>query len=116
MLASKILDVASLHRRCLILISLIKRCVSSKEDKKIFPFTCSVLNIKYRGHGIDRQYTGHSKKKKLSITTPSLLCIYNWSLQPFSQDYDLASHTTFRLCVLIFIHKRRDLQFNIDSE
>ena len=21
-------------------------------------------------------------------------CIHNWSLQPLSQDYDLASHTT----------------------
>ena len=40
---------------------------------------------------------------------------HNWSLQPFSQDYVLASHTTYVMCVN-FIHKRRDLQFKVDSE
>ena len=39
----------------------------------------------------------------------------NWSLQPFSQDYYLVSHTTYVVCVN-FIHKWRDLQFNVDSE
>ena len=43
-------------------------------------------------------------------------CIYiHWSLQPFSQDYDLASHTTHFVCVN-FIHEWRDLQFTVDSE
>ena len=36
-------------------------------------------------------------------------------LQHFSQDYDLASHTTYVLCVN-FIREWRDLQFNVDSE
>ena len=40
---------------------------------------------------------------------------HNWPLQPFSQDYGLASHTTHVVCVN-FIRGRRDLQFNVDSE
>ena len=32
--------------------------------------------------------------------------IHNWSLKPFSQDYDLASHTTHIVCVN-FIHEWR---------
>ena len=40
---------------------------------------------------------------------------YNWSLQPFSQDYDLVSHTTYVVCVN-FIHEWWDLQFKVDSE
>ena len=43
------------------------------------------------------------------------MCIHNWLLQPFSQDYDLASHTTYVVCVN-FIHKWRNLQFKLDSE
>ena len=41
--------------------------------------------------------------------------INNWSLQPFSQDYDLASRTTCDVC-LNFIHTWRELQFKVDSE
>ena len=41
--------------------------------------------------------------------------IHNCSLQPFSQDYGQASHTTHDVCVN-FIRKWRDLQFNIDFE
>ena len=41
--------------------------------------------------------------------------IHNWPLQPFSQDYDLASHTT-HVAWVNFIHKWRDLQFKVDSE
>ena len=41
--------------------------------------------------------------------------IHNWPLQPFSQDYGLASHTTYVVCVNL-IHEWQDLQFNIDSE
>ena len=40
---------------------------------------------------------------------------YNWPLQPFCQDYGLASHTTHVVCVN-FIGEWRDLQFNVDSE
>ena len=43
-----------------------------------------------------------------------LTYIHNWSLQPFSQDQ--VSHTIYVLCVLIFIHKRQNLQFKVDSE
>ena len=28
--------------------------------------------------------------------------IHNWPLQPFSQDYDLASHTTHVVCVILY--------------
>ena len=41
--------------------------------------------------------------------------IHNWSLQPLSQDYDLASHITFIECVN-FLHEWRDLQFKVDYE
>ena len=41
--------------------------------------------------------------------------IHNSPLQPFSQDYGLASHTTYIVCVN-FICKWWDLQFNIDFE
>ena len=42
--------------------------------------------------------------------------IHNWSLQPFSQDYDdLASHTTYVMCIN-FIHEWRNRQFKVDSE
>ena len=41
---------------------------------------------------------------------------HNWPLQPFSQDYGLASHTTHIVCVNFFICEWRDLQFNADSE
>ena len=40
---------------------------------------------------------------------------HNWPLQPFSQDYDLASHTIHVVCIN-FTHKWRDLQFHIDSK
>ena len=41
--------------------------------------------------------------------------IHNWPLQPFSQDYDLDSHTTCVMCVN-FIHEWLDIQFNVDFE
>ena len=41
--------------------------------------------------------------------------IHNWPLQPFSQDYGLASQSTHVVCVN-FIHEWRDLQFNVDFE
>ena len=30
--------------------------------------------------------------------------IHNWSLQPFSQDYDLVSYTTYVVCVNFLIY------------
>ena len=44
----------------------------------------------------------------------SVTYIHNWPLQPFSQDYGLASHTTHVVCVN-FMREWRDLQFNVDS-
>ena len=41
--------------------------------------------------------------------------IHTLPLQSFSQDYDLASHTTYVVRV-IFIHEWRILQFKVDSE
>ena len=41
--------------------------------------------------------------------------IRNWPLQPFSQYYDLGSHTTHVVCVK-FIREWWDLQFNVDSK
>ena len=41
--------------------------------------------------------------------------IHIWPLQPFSQDYNLASHRTYIVCVN-FIHEWQGLQFKVDSE
>ena len=41
--------------------------------------------------------------------------MHNWPLQPFSQDYGLASHTIHIVCIN-FIHEWRDLLFNVNSE
>ena len=41
--------------------------------------------------------------------------MHNWSLQSFSQDYGMASHTTY-LVFVNFIHKWRELQLKVDSE
>ena len=43
-----------------------------------------------------------------------LVYIHNWPLQPCSQNYGLASHTTHAVCVN-FIREWRNLQFNVDS-
>ena len=37
---------------------------------------------------------------------------HNWSLQPFNQDYGLASHTTYVVCFYLVL-EWRNLQFNI---
>ena len=41
--------------------------------------------------------------------------IHNWSLQPFSQDYDLAFCVTYVECVN-FIPEWQDQQFKVDFE
>ena len=43
------------------------------------------------------------------------ICNYDRSLQPFSQDYGLACHTTHVMCVN-FMREWRNLQFNVHSE
>ena len=40
---------------------------------------------------------------------------HNWSLQPFSQEYDLVFYITYVVYVN-FIHEWQDLQFKVDSE
>ena len=40
---------------------------------------------------------------------------HNWPLEPYTQDYDLASHTTHVVCDN-FIHEWQDPQFKVDSE
>ena len=54
---------------------------------------------------------------KLNFVTKSYLQtnIQNWLLQPFSQDYDLASRTTY-VVYINFTGEWRDLQFKVDSE
>ena len=41
--------------------------------------------------------------------------VHNWPLQPFSQNYGLASYTT-HVVYVNFIDEWRCLQFNADSE
>ena len=43
------------------------------------------------------------------------LYIHDWSLQPFSQDCNLASHITSVVCVS-FIEEWQDLEFQVDSK
>ena len=47
------------------------------------------------------------------LLTYTLNHIHKWTLQPFSQDYDIAS--SYVVCVN-FIHDWRDLQFKVDSD
>ena len=42
-------------------------------------------------------------------------CIFNWSLQFFSQHYELPSHTTY-VAFVHFIHEWQNLQFEVDPE
>ena len=44
-----------------------------------------------------------------------ITCI-NGHSNPSVRIIDLVSHTIYVVCVLIFIHKWRDLQFKVDSE
>ena len=37
-----------------------------------------------------------------------------YKFEPFSQDYDLAFHTTYAVCVH-FIHQGRDIQFKVQT-
>ena len=41
--------------------------------------------------------------------------LYNWSLQPFSQDYNLIFHTTHVVCIH-FVHEWQNLHFKVDTE
>ena len=61
-----------------------------------------------------------SAQKTFRNTWNHLICkthagLCNWSLQPLSQDYDLATHTTYVVCIN-FIHEWQDLQFKVDFE
>ena len=53
-------------------------------------------------------------RHEVSVTIHEI-SIHNWPLQPLSQDYGLASHTTHVVCVN-FIREKRNQQFNVDSE
>ena len=56
------------------------------------------------------------------MTSTSLSCkyvktyVHNWPLQPFNQDYDLASHTTYIRCVSIFIFSFCCLTWCLNSD
>ena len=55
------------------------------------------------------------KFKSGSLMSPHT-CIHNWPLQPFSQDYRPSFSLLFLLYALIFMHKRREIKFKVDSE
>ena len=61
--------------------------------------------------------TRNEKKTSLRMNLIIILVgiLHNWSIQPFSQDYNLASHIIYVVCVK-FIHEWRALQFNVDYE
>ena len=56
----------------------------------------------------------HNFNFKLYNSKSNGCYIHNWSLQPFSRDYDLASHTA-DVCVN-FIQEWRDLQLKVNSD
>ena len=56
----------------------------------------------------------HTLHKTFSSGQPFTL-LSNWSLQPFRQDYNLASHNTYAVCVN-FKYERRYLQFKVNFE
>ena len=58
--------------------------------------------------------TARNIQKERCIMTGLNTCIHNWPLQPFSQDYDLASDTIHVACVN-FIRGCRDLQQQFKS-
>ena len=63
------------------------------------------------------KYIFYNRKFKITVGVNHLwrsVYIHNWSLETFSQDYDLVSHTTYVVCNN-FIRERQDLQFNVDS-
>ena len=64
---------------------------------------------------IDADLLACGPAKKALIFKRNRTYLLNWPLQPFSQYYDLASHTTHVVCVN-FIHECWDLQFKVDSE
>ena len=41
--------------------------------------------------------------------------MHSWSLQPWSEDYDIFSHTSYAVCIN-FMHEWQDLQFKVDFE
>ena len=75
------------------------------------------LKVHWRRYVLSLKATEDNKYISRSITRSIiwLLYIQNLSLQAFSQDHDLVSHTIYVVCVN-FIHNWWDLQFKVDSE
>ena len=80
-----------------------------------------MTQLKYYSHFLLHQFP---KCRKYPFVCSSLLYalhtdidtyIHNWRLQPFSQDYGLASHISHVECVNC-IYQWRELQFNVESE
>ena len=75
------------------------------------------ISVRYKALRLINQLRNSDSVNNTSevIYNSSNTYVYNWSLQPFSQDFDLASRTTYVVCVNL-IHEWRDLQFNVDSK
>ena len=64
---------------------------------------------------IDQRQLCSTKRTKLSLARKALHTYIIGHYNPSVRIIDLVSHTTYGVCVN-FIHKWRDLQFNVDSE
>ena len=90
-------------------------CMNVFSSRPLRILNCRLINFEkifYLRFLLEKRHTRTNQK---TTTVYPIIYIHNWSLQSFSQDYDLASHTTYVVCIN-FIHKWRDLQFKFDFE
>ena len=80
-----------------------------------FTRTVNLFGIK-RVRAVMQDSAGHlwTRKTLIHFCFSGRQYLHNSSLQPFIQHYDLASHTTYTVCVN-FIYNWWDLQFKVDS-
>ena len=64
---------------------------------------------------LNRGLTSYIPKHYRRLHLCGITYIHNCSTQPFSQDYDLVSHTTYVACVN-FVHEWRNPQFKVIPE
>ena len=87
-----------------------------KEDLYVYPFffTKICFNLQFLCNTI-KNMIKLKPRKQTNCNHLLHICMHNWPLQSFSQDYGLAFHTT-HVVFVNFIREWQDLQFNVDSE
>ena len=77
--------------------------------------TANFKSLKQAMEGVNLKFSRAFVSRNIISNDYIHTYIHNWLLQPFSQNYDPVSHTTYVVCVN-FLHTWRDLQFKVDSE